>query len=273
MTEANLLDRVEWSEADVTIRSLTGGEYAAGRWRDLSDLEKRVSLDLIEARLNEAEEQIVAAAGDVQRRQINKLVDLAEQIVASGKMERLERVEIPYTSEMAGGVSSVLRRLYDFGAQEVKKEAARKLAVDPADKADVSHYITSRAKSLIGVLSAKLKSAFIWETLDQVRRGSFNRERLAGRLTSLSDHEVRSTASFSTAEALNMGRRSVADELGGKAIYSAILDSGTCSACSDMDGQEFDIGSTEYNDNTPPFRECAGGGRCRCLWVYVFDED
>jgi hypothetical protein len=51
------------------------------------------------------------------------------------------------------------------------------------------------------------------------------------------------------------------------------MDSGTCEACNALDGVEFPYQSAERTRTEPPYSECDGMDRCRCLHVYVFEEE
>jgi len=53
------------------------------------------------------------------------------------------------------------------------------------------------------------------------------------------------------------------------AFYSAVLDSNTCGPCFALDGEEHEVGDSEFSTPNP---DCDGGDRCRCITVYVFRE-
>ena len=52
--------------------------------------------------------------------------------------------------------------------------------------------------------------------------------------------------------------------------YSALLDSNTCDNCGDADGEE---GDTPDDITDVPNPDCDGGDKCRCVHVYVFDDE
>ena len=54
-------------------------------------------------------------------------------------------------------------------------------------------------------------------------------------------------------------------------LYSAMLDDVTCEPCAEIDGSETPLGSDEYWRTLPPYQNCAGRGRCRCIKVIVPD--
>lgn len=58
-------------------------------------------------------------------------------------------------------------------------------------------------------------------------------------------------------------------------VYSAVLDLGTCSECARWDGATF---PADYDQDAPgavkcPNPRCAGGSRCRCIWVAVMKSE
>ena len=58
-------------------------------------------------------------------------------------------------------------------------------------------------------------------------------------------------------------------------VYSAVLDNGTCSECARWDGATF---PADYDQDEPgavkaPNPRCAGGIRCRCIWVAVMKSE
>lgn len=58
-----------------------------------------------------------------------------------------------------------------------------------------------------------------------------------------------------------------------KVVYSALLDHNTCPACAALDGNEFAYPSAEWDNVRPPYRECEGQDRCRCVGVYVLKRE
>lgn len=77
--------------------------------------------------------------------------------------------------------------------------------------------------------------------------------------------------------ALNEGRADAASQNKGQiagAYYTSCLDQSTCDDCQQADnGQLLEVDSPEYESESPPNPECAGGPRCRCMWVYVLSDD
>ena len=87
------------------------------------------------------------------------------------------------------------------------------------------------------------------------------------------DRGLRSEAVATVATAFNAGRRAEAETIAKEekltAVYSSVLDSATCDPCHALDGNEYEVGSDEYERDYPPLFECRGGDACRCMMVIV----
>lgn len=71
-------------------------------------------------------------------------------------------------------------------------------------------------------------------------------------------------------EALNLGRAAGAESVRNPPEYamrSEQLDENTCDECDALHGEIVQVGSAEFYDEMPP-EGCAGGGRCRGLYVF-----
>lgn len=246
--------------------------------RERRPAEKFVNLGALENRMNRGQQRIVRAAQEVQERQIDKLVELATGIVESDAAARVDRIEVPYSGQMATAIIGELKDLYEFGRAEARREiadagVARAAAmVLEAEPEKIISFLTSRARAVASILAAKLKSTFAMETLQQVKTGVADPERLRRRLTELSTRDLEASARASVSEAVNLGREATAEQMEDEieyAEYSCLLDSSSCQNCTDHDGQRYQVGTAEYYLNRPPLTECDGGNQCRCIFVYV----
>ncbi len=247
------------------------------------DYERHVDFAAIDKGLDDAEADVVKAVQAVQKRQIAKLLAVAENIFKRGDTTAVEDVSVPYKGDIAADVKAVLVDLYRTGRREAGKEfRAQGMSLDMAgitdiaDDATILTFLGVRAKALANLMADRLKSSFIWTMLEQLRRGELDIPKLRSNLTQLSDREIHKTASLSVTEALNLGRQSVADDHQKDirtSIYSSVLDKGTCGPCSAADGAEFVYGSAEMEEHRPPYQRCEGGGRCRCVLVFVLLEE
>lgn len=244
----------------------------------------RVNFRALEDGLDAAEQEIVSAVRSVQERQIVKLIAVGRDIFDSGAFQRIEKVVVPFRSEVASLVEDAFSRLFDIGRQQAAAEFAagrpsQKFAHEPLDVGNerrVRAFLRARSRSLANLMADRLHSAFVWEMLAQVRVGEFDDGLLSQRLGSLSEREVRKTAAFSASESLNLGRLSVAEEnkdVIENVIFTSVLDTGTCSPCETADGTELEVDTSEFEDLKPPYRECEGAGRCRCVYVFVLASE
>lgn len=95
-------------------------------------------------------------------------------------------------------------------------------------------------------------------------------------LGELTDGDISRMASMEVNEAFSLGRVAASKEFKDsieKAIYSAILDNNCCQVCEDLDGEEFEVDSDDYEEVTPPNPNCEGGDACRCTWIYLLATD
>jgi len=248
--------------------------------RELTMAEKAVQFGEIDDRLSKAEQDIIKAAGDVQRRQIEKLVDVVSRIIEKRDMSKLEDIDVPFRADMAKAIEETLLELYKYGREQVKAELAAQshnkmaepLPLAPDEIALIIEFLKTRAKANVNLLATKLKAAVTFEALNQIRQGVLDKVALTKVMTDLSDKELLSTAQYSIAEAFGFGRSSEADKHQGDIAsvqYSALLDDNTCEVCSRLDGQEWDYNDERTNKYARGNPDCDGRTRCRCLLVYI----
>ncbi len=252
--------------------------------RPLHGPERHVAFAEIDRELDDAQDRLVAAAQVVQAQQIDKLVEVISDMMHKGQLDRVPGIDVPFQAAMTEAVEGVLVELYQFGQQKVREEldAQRRVAGREVvlklqeDPEQVRKFLGVRAQAIAASLAGKLKAAATWEALRQTREGVLDEAALMARMTDLSDRELRSTAKFTVSEAFNMGRKAEGEKQASeisRVIYSAILDLNTCSPCNEWDGREFAYGSTEMVFSEPPFQNCEGEDRCRCIHIYVYKDE
>jgi hypothetical protein len=249
--------------------------------RELTLAEKNVAFSEIKDRLNSAEADIIRNASEVQKRQIDKLVEIAAKIIEGKKIERLDDIDIPFRADMADAISATLKDLYQYGRKQVKAELVKqsKMAETPIEADDIDlimEFLKTRAKAGANILAAKLKTTLTFEALNQIRQGVFDKALLFKALADLSDREIKSLASYSVSEAFNFGRSAEAEKHKDtikRVQYSAILDEDTCSVCDKLDGEEWDYDDPDTAKYARGNPDCLGGNRCRCLLVYVYNSE
>lgn len=254
------------------------------RSRPRTEYEKRVNFELLEKSLDSAEADVLAAVRVVARRQIENLVEFARKAFEGGDVRVLEDAKVRFQSEAAAPIREVLGDLYDVGRTEASRElreqglSSRLQAegLDPASRREVAAFFGSKGRALAGLMADKLLSGFLYETLTQFREGAFNEGRLSAQLFGLSDREIKKAAGQSVTEALNLGRQAIAqinDDDIDHTVFSALLDGGTCVPCEAADGKQVKFGTNAFEAFRPPYRQCEGRGRCRCIYVFVLKTE
>lgn len=252
-------------------------------WRPLRGYEKHVAFNEINDKLDSAEEDFLKAAQAVQTMQIRSMVNTLSKHIEDGNIAKVTDIGVPDQNLMENALSDVLLEMYDYGKDEVKKEARQQgisvKAQEPVSSASAAtkvQFIKSKAKAVVSVLAAKLQAAAGIEALRQIKTGALDRAALITTLTVLSTRELKTAAMTSVAEALNLGRQEQAQEMAEQVdhvYYSALLDENTCGACEELDGTEYDFPSAEWDEVNPPFKGCEGQDRCRCVGVFVFKAE
>lgn len=244
--------------------------------RELTEAEKYVAFSEIKEKLDASEQQIIEACKDIISRQINNLADEAEKIITKKQLNKVNDIEVRYKTQMVERIYAVLKDLLDYGEQQVKKEiAAQSVKLAEPLESDINvidAYLNARATAGANTLSNKLKQSTVFEILRQVKEGVVDKELLKRGLLDLSDKELIAIAQYSASEAFNYGRslaiKLYIDEID-RVQYSAILDQNTCQECEKLDGQEWPTDAPEVTKYAGGNPNCLGGGRCRCLLVYI----
>jgi len=262
-------------------RKVALAEWSA--WRPLRRCETHVAFNEINDKLNSAEEEFVKAAQAVQTMQIRSMVNTLTKHIEDGNVAKVTDIGVPDQNLMENALSDVLLEMYDYGKDEVKKEARKQGATLKAQESVATgsaegkvQFIKAKAKAIVGILAAKLQAAAGIEALRQIKAGAPDRAALIATLTVLSDRELKTAAMTSVAEALNLGRQEQAQEMADQidhVDFSALLDEGTCGPCETLDGTTYDFPSAEWDEVNPPYKACEGQDRCRCIGVFVFKTE
>jgi hypothetical protein len=284
-----LLELPEAKETEEQLR-LTRRERMSTKTREMAprtDAEKIPDFVAMVGGLDRTENNIVRGYKPIQDRQIDKLIDEAMKAIEAGDPARLERINVPFKDDASNAFSKPLEGLYRQGQTEVRKEFAkmaggtRVRAADPLDPTDddaVKMWLRARSRAIASSLAERLRGAMLRHSLDMIKRGQTDRNILVGKLTVLSDRDIKREAAQSVSEALNLGRDSAATEnkeLIQAVEYSAIMDDGTCGPCGSLDGTTFEFGSQQMQTAQPPYRNCSGFGnpRCRCVLIFTLEGE
>ncbi len=136
----------------------------------------------------------------------------------------------------------------------------------PDDLAPMRKHLTRRIKN-------RISSDMEREAIAVLDRGGDPEEVVSGTLEDqTSTGAFKTDAGIVTTRAFSMGREQFAEEFGDQiesCELSAILDKDTCGPCDQLDGVEFEFGSAEDAELTPPLSsKCNGGDACRCLKLF-----
>lgn len=111
-----------------------------------------------------------------------------------------------------------------------------------------------------------------------VRSGTVERTTALAGLTRSAGLALRAQAVATVAQALNAGRRAEAEQAQADgrvagAEYSAVMDVNSCDPCASLDGNSYQVGSAEYEQDYPPLYACDGADACRCMMVIVAADE
>ena len=232
-------------------------------------------------------EALVAALPDVR------------EAMKDGDPEEIARLDLKL-ERVAEYVGSFLAQMRAEGYRQLQAEKARGSALqiararaagqvvfaseeekDPPDVAEdhSEHYdsmLEAQKKQLTRRMEARLRAELEDEAIEVVRTGGDADEVVQKTLQrQVESGSLKSDAGSVMTKAFNMGREEFARERGDEVAsveYSAILDERACAACEALDGEQWDFGSDEHEQNVPPNRECEGRGNCRCVLLYNFKE-
>lgn len=244
----------------------------------LTDQERLADFASMERTLDRGRDKLADIMLALQERQIGKLADVLMPLIRRQDATRLADVDVPYKRELAKPSRAVLRDLFRAGRQAVRDELRKqglKLA-DPLPEQEVANidgYLAARVGQTSRTMAARLHNAASYTALGQMRTGQADEAALTSAMKKLSPGTVKRAAADLANEAFGIGRGHEASKQPiEKAVYSAIMDKGTCEACAAVDRMEFDVGSQDFAAHEPPYQQCAGHGMCRCVFIYLLAE-
>lgn len=255
----------------------TGTNYQAAEfWRAPVGIENSVAFAEIQGKLNSFEDSFVKAVSPIQAKQTKALVNLMASYIEAGKYDQLAEIDVPFRTQVADAIEGMLSDMVDFGIAQVKQEAkvqgATAKAKDLPNPPDREAFIRVRSLSIANILANKMRAALSWEALRQLRAGELDKGKLTAVINDLSDQALRTMSKQSASEALNLGRQEQANLMGIKATTSsALMDDNTCGYCRSLDSKSWAPGTEPVTE--PPYADCEGRDRCRCIFVYTFSQE
>ncbi len=258
----------------VTTESRKAAEHSM---REPRGPETFVAFKDMAGKLDTAEARLRDAVKPIQDRQIKALADQAAKYMKSGSFDKLPEIDVPFRDKVADAIGKVFDDVMRFGAEQVRKERAKQgrnlKAAELPERPSREGLLRTRAQAIANILAAKMKAAVTYEALAQSRGGEVDIKALVAAMTSLSNADLNLMASFSVSDALNTGRAEQAAEYGDEIdhVYSsALMDDNTCAYCAGQDGKTWPYGE---QPDEPPYEECEGRDRCRCIFVYVYKAE
>jgi hypothetical protein len=159
-------------------------------------------------------------------------------------------------------------------AAEEEEDERQPRPTPPEPEGAPADLLDAERRRLLRKMEARLRDALEASAIDVARTNGSPEEVVADVLSDQVQSKVlQSEAGGVLTKAFNLGRGEFAEEYGSQVEsveLSAVLDEGTCGPCESLDGTTFEFGSSEYERNTPPLRQCEGRSRCRCLYVFNF---
>ena len=211
--------------------------------------------------------------------------------MATGDASTVGDIQLDMTA-IDAALGKYLEGLRAEGYRQVKGELSRQhpksvhlAAGEEDDKytgegeaaADAQSVLEPMRKHLVRKMQNRLTSDLEKEAIDADRTGGSAEDAISRTMEfQTTSGAFTKDAGLVTAKAFSVGRDEFAQERGAdieSCELSAVLDANTCSPCDQLDGTEFEFGSAEDDDLTPPLSSrCDGGDNCRCLKLFNFKK-
>jgi len=275
-----------------------GLQLAEGRTlrREPLGVECFVQLAEVDARFADAKTAVRVATQATRDKLTAEMVRRAADAQAAGKLDKFSAGAPPMVDALTAEVRAVLDEFYAAGRAQVEDELDRQRRGEPVTEG----VIEARREGIAAAEKPKPKKPQLPDPdvalsvqAEAVARGIADSTMVAAAaaaarvaagtpLTPSAFTEAVTRASddaalrlgLTVSDAMILGRSVVAGERAyqiEQAVYSAILDDRTCSACEPMDGET----TTDMDEAAGwcPNPECEGGLHCRCIQVYELNPD
>lgn len=264
-------------------------------WRELRPTEEYMNLREMVGRMDDAREEIVRATKEERSRMVDELIPQIAAAFEKGDPTKVSKIDISDRNMdvLVDKTVRVLLSIYDFGRDQVSKEIKKQK--DQGPPATVKAYnkkkppyvpenypewAKSSAEQMVESATDRIVDGARTTATDSIRSGTFDALVVREELESGSLNTVRKIVSPLVNEGMAFGREAEGaenmDDVAA-AEYTAIMDSGTCGPCSQYDGQQFEVGSPEYERISPPNVECESNdgpvNLCRCAWFYILKSE
>jgi hypothetical protein len=273
-----------------TVDAARGFEELGRRFSREPSEQERAILDLhaIPRRLDDERDRLARTLGEIRQDRLRQLVAIIvkkdARPTAAFTDLRKSQLPKPNSAKLRQAIRAAQLRVMEYGQEQVREELGRQDVAASVELANGAGQSKKAATSAM-VASAEVSADRLASEWDSTILQVSIRKRRAGlvgdalelaikaELDELALTGAKRIAGEEVNEAFGVGRDLEAraqQELGNteKALYSAILDANTCPSCYELDGQEFLVGSDEYELNAPPNRNCDGRDSCRCVYMF-----
>lgn len=253
--------------------------------RPLRPSEQHLNLTAMAATFDAAPEQFANTVRPIAAKMLMQALPAVTAALEAGNPTAVGEIKLD-VAELDAAVGAYLEKLRLAGYHEVRAEKGRKSLTAASEEDDqystpasddAQSTLDAARKHLVRKISNRLTSDLEKEAIDADRTDGDASDVVARTLEfQTSSGAFKSDASLVTTKAFNVGRQEFADEYGKdieSAELSAAMDNATCGPCERLDGTEFDFGSPEEIEHTPPLSSiCDGGDRCRCIKIFSFKK-
>lgn len=234
--------------------------------REPSDLEKLIDIKAIAETMAKGERDVSTYLLGLRDRWISELAD---------ELDDLDPAEFPAvtakpTERDRSLLTDLLRGLFVAGAALVVGELSRQGDSDSSQQSAVDSEGMSRLSSAtLSRLANDIAARAISSAVQAVTLGVAIAERIRADFSEGSTAYVDRAAQGASNAAIARGRDAEIQSRGIELIvYSAVLDSGTCEPCGEVDG----VTGTLADVPPVPNPSCLGGSNCRCVHIPVIDN-
>ena len=209
--------------------------------------------------------------------------EIADKVRSARTPDAISEISIANSKPVIREISREMRSLFQFGGQMVEFEFGHMaLRDEPPEQKEIRELFLARARIQTDRMTQQIENAArdfaenMWRTLGPDGITVQEIDQMIEEIITVADREGRKIASRNVSESFNLGRhhKAMANlHRISHCIYSAIMDGNTCPTCDEVDGTISQPNSEQYYSILPPHRNCYGRGACRCIFVYILNEE
>lgn len=250
--------------------------------RALTTLETHVEFAAIVADLDAGREDLHKRLMETLNRAGATYIAWALPVIEKGDAAELRKIKARYIPELKTAMLGIVNRLIERGATDVYSEFQKQTGTTRRNRAvqfdsGINRLSKQRQAAIKALIEQRAENmanaaadAITTTGLTLIGNLAIDADDIAGALVAAYGQRaaalINEVAATLPPTAYQVGRADAAGELDAKrAFYSAVMDSGTCDPCADVDG-------VEIVDGLPaaPNPQCDGASRCRCIHVFEF---